>query len=98
MFLEFEIMYIYFSEGIIQLNFFITYVEIYGDFTDIYIIVTASTEMELQIVNQTPVLSDYKSLLVTPGHILLCILWLEQRSILSFEDLVLSMNKVWSQV
>jgi len=51
---------------------FTSYVEMYGEFTDIYRIVIACTEMEIQIINQTPVFSSYKSFLsewVTYTHI-----------------------------
>ena len=41
-------------------TFFITYVEIYGDFTEAYRIVIAYTEIEIHIVKREHVFSGYK--------------------------------------
>jgi len=46
---------------------FFPYVEIYRDFTDIYRIVVACIEMEIQIINQTPMFSGYNFLLSDRG-------------------------------
>jgi len=40
---------------------FITYIEIHGDFTDIFRIAIACTETEIQAINQTPVLNPFLS-------------------------------------
>ena len=52
----------------IPFNYFVTYAEIYGDFTESYRIVIAYTKMEIDIIKYACI-SSYKSLLVSPGCI-----------------------------
>ena len=48
---------------------FITYVEIYGEFTETCRIVIAYTVMDIHIIKQTHVFSSYKPHFVRLGHI-----------------------------
>jgi len=59
------------------INKFITYIEIYGDFTGIYRIFIACTELKIQIINQKPVflaispfLSDWATLVCVQYYFL----------------------------
>ena len=51
-------------------NYFTTYVEICGNFTEAYRIIIAFTEIEIQIVKQEHVFFGYKPYFVRPGHTL----------------------------
>ena len=51
-----------------ELNFLISYVEIYGDFTEAYRLVIAYTEIEIHIVKQEHAFSGYMPYFVRPGH------------------------------